>query len=206
MTASTPVMQRQIKEEQLQLLFAGLPSSLLATLLLLTLMATTSSRGGAANVFTACSGLLLITALRFALWLAYSSAWRCWWSGSEPCRSCSTRARSSTGQLRPDHDPDGLRRSASPSSSPGSSPKSTRSSTCACSARRNFLMGTLALSVPTAFSSATSCCCRSGCSSTWATPRPGPAWRRRRSDPGDRALAVGRQERREDRTKVGERG
>lgn len=64
-------MQRQIKDEQLQLLFAGLPSSLLATLLLLTLMATTSSRGGAANVFTACIGLLLITALRFALWLAY---------------------------------------------------------------------------------------------------------------------------------------
>jgi DHA2 family multidrug resistance protein len=27
---------------------------------------------------------------------------------------------------------------------------------------------------PTASSSATSCCCRSGCSSTWATPRPGP--------------------------------
>src|SRR5687767_579094 len=64
-------MQRQIKDEQLQLLFAGLPSSLLATLLLLTLMATTSSRGGAVNVFTACIGLLLITALRFALWLAY---------------------------------------------------------------------------------------------------------------------------------------
>ncbi len=34
---------------------------------------------------------------------------------------------------------------------------------------------------PTASSSATSSCCRSGCSSTWATPRPGPAWRRRRS-------------------------
>ena len=34
---------------------------------------------------------------------------------------------------------------------------------------------------PTASSSATSCCCRSGCSSTWATPRPGPAWRPRRS-------------------------
>jgi DHA2 family multidrug resistance protein len=37
-------------------------------------------------------------------------------------------------------------------------------------ARRNFV---------TAASSW--CCCRSGCSSTWATPRPGPAWPRRPS-------------------------
>ena len=37
--------------------------------------------------------------------------------------------------------------SASPSSSPGSSPRRTRSSTCACSLKRNFLMGTLSLSI-----------------------------------------------------------
>ena len=49
-------------------------------------------------------------------------------------------------------------------------------------ARRNFLDGNARRSsVAYGSSSATSSCCRSGCSSTWATPRPGPGWRPRRS-------------------------
>lgn len=64
-------MQRQIKDEQLKLLFARLPSTLFATLLLLALTAAVLSLSGATDVITACIGLLLVTGLRFALWLAY---------------------------------------------------------------------------------------------------------------------------------------
>ena len=50
-------------------------------------------------------------------------------------------------------------------------------------ARRNFWTSTVSrCRSPTECSSATSCCCRCGCSSTWATRRHGPAWCSRRWD------------------------
>ena len=80
---------------------------------------------------------------------------------------------------------------ASRSSSPGSSPSTTRSSTCACS------RGATSCSAPRAVGGLRPvlrqrwCCCRCGCSSTWATPPPGPAWRWRRWAVRHPALAAG---------------
>jgi PAS domain S-box-containing protein len=55
----------------LQLLFAGLPSSLLATLLLLTLTVAVTHLAGGIHIYPASLGILFVTAARFALWLAY---------------------------------------------------------------------------------------------------------------------------------------
>ncbi len=103
-------------------------------------------------------------------------------SGSPRCRSCSTRARSSTGsraaqivtlavvavvgfvffliwELTEDHPVVDLTLFARPQLHDG------RGRPCRS---------------PTGFSSATSCCCRCGCRRRWATPPPRPAscWRR----------------------------
>ena len=45
---------------------------------------------------------------------------------------------------------------------------------------RNFTVGALTLAAPTACSSATWCCCRSGCKATWVTRPPTRAWSPRR--------------------------
>jgi PAS domain S-box-containing protein len=63
--------EQRVRDEQLQLLFAGLPSSLLATLLLLTLTVAVTHLAGAINLFSASLGILVVTAARFLLWLAY---------------------------------------------------------------------------------------------------------------------------------------
>jgi DHA2 family multidrug resistance protein len=77
-----------------------------------------------------------------------SWAWACWCCGSVRCRSCSTRARSSTGSTRPDHHAGGGGRGGVRCSSwPGSSPRRTRSSTCACSPGATSGLGTVSLSV-----------------------------------------------------------
>lgn len=63
-----------MSDEQLQLLFAGLPSSLLATLVLLTLtvaMAQFTGEVDVRQVAIAGSGIVVVTASRFLLWLAY---------------------------------------------------------------------------------------------------------------------------------------
>lgn len=62
---------QSVRDEQLQLLFAGLPSSLLATLLLLTLTVAVTHLAGPIDVFPASLGILVVTAARFFLWLAY---------------------------------------------------------------------------------------------------------------------------------------
>lgn len=64
-------MQQRIANEQLKLLFAGLPSSLLATLLLVVLTVIVSELAGATDITTAGLGILFVTALRGVLWLAY---------------------------------------------------------------------------------------------------------------------------------------
>jgi PAS domain S-box-containing protein len=53
------------------LLFAGLPSSLLATLLLLTLTVAVAHIAGATHAWRASIGILAVTAARFFLWRAY---------------------------------------------------------------------------------------------------------------------------------------
>ena len=133
-----------------------------------------------------------------------SSAWRCWCCGSARCRSCSTRARNSTGSSR--------RRSCCwrvvaavgvrvlPGL--GADRRRIRSSTCACSRGATSWSARWRCRSPTACSSATSCCCRCGCSSTWATPRPGPAWRWRRSACWRSCCRPGRQERRRGSTRA----
>jgi signal transduction histidine kinase len=63
--------QQRVRDEQLQLLFAGLPSSLLATLLLLTLTVAATHLAGAADPSPSSLGILAVTAARFLLWLAY---------------------------------------------------------------------------------------------------------------------------------------
>src|SRR5690349_8240648 len=63
--------EQRVTDEQLQLLFAGLPSSLLATLVLLTLTAAVMHVTGAIHALPASLGILTITAARFFLWLAY---------------------------------------------------------------------------------------------------------------------------------------
>ncbi|MFC4308763.1 ATP-binding protein [Steroidobacter flavus] len=55
----------------MQLLFAGLPSSLLATLLLLTLTVAVTHLAGGIHIYPASLGILFVTAARFVLWLAY---------------------------------------------------------------------------------------------------------------------------------------
>ena len=111
------------------------------------------------------------------------SASRCWWSGSARCRSCSTRARTWTG------------------STPPMSSCSRSSAVVGFAfflvweltdrhpvvdlrlfARRNFWTGSARdVARLRDSSSATWCCFRYGCSSTWATTRPRPAWCWRRS-------------------------
>lgn len=63
--------EQSVRDEQLQLLFAGLPSSLLATLLLLTLTVAVTHLTGAIDLSPASFGILVVTAARFLLWLAY---------------------------------------------------------------------------------------------------------------------------------------
>jgi PAS domain S-box-containing protein len=63
-----------VREEQLQLLFAGLPSSLLATLLLLLLTIAVARLTGDVDLrlaIVAALAISIVTAGRFALWLAY---------------------------------------------------------------------------------------------------------------------------------------
>ncbi len=55
----------------MQLLFAGLPSSLLATVLLLTLTVAVMYFAGAVDLSAAGLGILLVTTARLFLWLAY---------------------------------------------------------------------------------------------------------------------------------------
>lgn len=61
-------MDQQIKQEQLKLLFAGLPSSLLATVVLLALAVSLNDSG---NTLLACSGIVAVSLLRLSLWWAY---------------------------------------------------------------------------------------------------------------------------------------
>ena len=67
---------QHVRDEQLQLLFAGLPSSLLATLVLLLLTAAVAELTGEVDttqVAIAGGDILLVTASRFLLWLAHRS-------------------------------------------------------------------------------------------------------------------------------------
>ena len=64
-------MQQQIKNEQSRLLFAGLPSALLATLVLLALTVTLSELTGTFRVINACLVIFIVTALRWLLWVAH---------------------------------------------------------------------------------------------------------------------------------------
>src|SRR5688572_7737935 len=61
-------MDRRIKHEQLNLLFAALPSSLVATMVLLALAVGLTDTG---NAVLACSTLLFVSLLRLGLWFAY---------------------------------------------------------------------------------------------------------------------------------------
>lgn len=63
--------EQRVRDEQLQLLFAGLPSSLLATLVLLTLTVAVTHLAGADHAPWASVGIVIVTAARFFLWLAY---------------------------------------------------------------------------------------------------------------------------------------
>jgi PAS domain S-box-containing protein len=66
--------EQRVREEQLQLLFAGLPSSLLATLLLLLLTIAVAKLTGEVDLRLAIAAALaisIVTAGRLALWLAY---------------------------------------------------------------------------------------------------------------------------------------
>lgn len=60
-----------MQAEQLQLLFAGLPSSLLATLLLLILTLLAARSTGTMDVAIACAGIFAVTSARFALWIVH---------------------------------------------------------------------------------------------------------------------------------------
>jgi PAS domain S-box-containing protein len=65
---------RHVRDEQLQLLFAGLPSSLFVTLLLLTLTVAVMELTGGADLHQttlAAAVIFIVTAGRFGLWLAY---------------------------------------------------------------------------------------------------------------------------------------
>lgn len=65
---------QRIRDEQLQLLFAGLPSSLFATLVLLALTVAVVKLTGEVDLrqtALAAVGIFIVTASRFALWLAY---------------------------------------------------------------------------------------------------------------------------------------
>lgn len=55
----------------MRLLFAGLPSSLLATLLLLTLTVAVLYLAGEIDASLPALGIVIVTAARFALWMAY---------------------------------------------------------------------------------------------------------------------------------------
>jgi PAS domain S-box-containing protein len=61
-------MDQRIKHEQLKLLFAGLPSSLVATLVLLALAIGLTDTD---NAILACAALLLVSVLRLGMWFAY---------------------------------------------------------------------------------------------------------------------------------------
>lgn len=61
-------MDQRIKHEQLELLFAGLPSSLFATVVLLAFAIGLTDPD---NALVACSALLVVSFLRVVLWLAY---------------------------------------------------------------------------------------------------------------------------------------
>jgi PAS domain S-box-containing protein len=63
--------EQRVRDEQLQLLFAGLPSSLLASLLLLTLTVAVMYFAGAVDASLASLGILTVTAARFLLLMAY---------------------------------------------------------------------------------------------------------------------------------------
>ncbi|MDY6945179.1 MAG: ATP-binding protein [Pseudomonadota bacterium] len=65
---------RRIRSEQLQLLLAGLPSSLSATLVLLILTVAVIALTGGADIrktAVAAGVILLVAAMRFAMWLAH---------------------------------------------------------------------------------------------------------------------------------------
>jgi len=66
-------MDQRIKHEQLNLLFSGLPSSLVATMVLLALAIGLTDTG---NAVLACSALLVVSALRLGLWFAYGRSAR----------------------------------------------------------------------------------------------------------------------------------
>lgn len=61
-------MDERIRHEQLKLLFAGLPSSLLATLVLLALAVSLTADG---NAVVACASIVVVSLLRLVLWRAY---------------------------------------------------------------------------------------------------------------------------------------
>lgn len=63
--------EQRVRDEQLQLLFAGLPSSLLATLVLLTLTVAVTHLAGGIDALPASLTILTVTAARCMLWLAY---------------------------------------------------------------------------------------------------------------------------------------
>lgn len=63
--------QQRVRDEQLQLLFAGLPSSLLATLLLLALTLAATHVAGADHGPWASVGIVVVTAARMVLWMAH---------------------------------------------------------------------------------------------------------------------------------------
>ena len=61
-------MDQRIKNEQLSLLFAALPSSLVATMVLLALAIGLTDPG---NAVFACAALIVVSLLRLGLWFAY---------------------------------------------------------------------------------------------------------------------------------------
>ncbi|MBL8269441.1 ATP-binding protein [Steroidobacter sp.] len=63
--------EQRVREEQLQLLFAGLPSSLAATMVLLALTVAVTYVTGVIEISFASLGIVLVSAARFAMWLAY---------------------------------------------------------------------------------------------------------------------------------------
>ena len=63
--------EQRVKDEQLQLLFAGLPSSLVATMVLLILTVVVTYVTGALHISFASLGIVLVSAARFILWRAY---------------------------------------------------------------------------------------------------------------------------------------
>src|SRR5690348_763755 len=63
--------EQRVRDEQLQLLFAALPSSLLATLVLLTLTVAVTQLADSIDASPAGLGIVTVTAARLFLWLAY---------------------------------------------------------------------------------------------------------------------------------------